>query len=171
MGVTSCKYCIFMYKVYFFFLMEVSFICVSYLWNMSRKFEVYVGLVDGARRHTQRLSFIAWVIFVPIGHLVSSGCSWLGEENNNVVEYSVIIEILPDALSHGISHLQVYLDAQLVVSQLNGVYHVDNCVLHRHFLKVCLLEHYFYYITYIHVPRCFNQLIDALENHVLDWHL
>jgi hypothetical protein len=42
-----------------------------------------------------------------------------------------VIELLHDALSHGISHLQVYLDAQLVVSQLNGVYRVYDPTLHR----------------------------------------
>jgi ribonuclease HI len=61
---------------------------------------------------------------------MSSGGICLGEATNNVVEYSVVIELLRDSLSHGISHLQVYLDAQLVVSQLNGVYHVYDPTLH-----------------------------------------
>ena len=38
--------------------------------------------------------------------------------------YSVIIELLRDAISHGIHSLEVRLDSQLVVSQLNGLYHV-----------------------------------------------
>jgi hypothetical protein len=42
------------------------------------------------------------------------------------------------AFSHGISHLRVYLDAQLVVSQLNGFYHVYDPTLHRTFLQVRL---------------------------------
>jgi hypothetical protein len=36
---------------------------------------------------------------------MSSGGIFLGEATNNVVEYSVVIELLCDALSHGISHL------------------------------------------------------------------
>ena len=48
----------------------------------------------------------------------------MGDATNNVAEYSTVIEFLHDALSHGISHLQIYLDAQLVVSELNGVYHI-----------------------------------------------
>jgi hypothetical protein len=79
--------------------------------------------------------------------------------------------MLCDALSLGISHLQVHLDAQLVVSKLNGVYFIHDPTLHRQFLRVHLLEHYFYYITYTHVPRCSNQLTDTLTNHVLDWHI
>jgi hypothetical protein len=41
-----------------------------------------------------------------------------------------MIELLRDALSHGIFFLWVYLDAQLVVSQLNGVYRVYDPTLH-----------------------------------------
>jgi ribonuclease HI len=55
---------------------------------------------------------------------MSSGGICLGDATNNVAAYSAIIELLRDALSCGISHLQVYLDAQLFMSQLNGIYHV-----------------------------------------------
>jgi hypothetical protein len=44
-------------------------------------------------------------------------------------------------------------------------------ILHRHFLRVRLLEHYFDYITYIHVPRRFNHMTDTLANQVLEWHV
>jgi ribonuclease HI len=138
---------------------------------MSSESEVYVGFADGASRHTRRLASATWVIFTPFGQLMSSGGICLGEATNNVVEYSAVIELLRDALSHGISHLRVYLDAQLVVSQLNGVYRVYDPTLHRRFLRVRLLEHYFDYITYIHVPRRSNQLTDTLANQVLDWHV
>jgi ribonuclease HI len=135
---------------------------------MSSESEVYVGFADGANRHTRRLSSAARVIFTPTGQLVSSGGVFLGESTNNVSKYNEVIELLCDALSHGISHLQVHLDAQLVVSQLNGVYYVHDPTLHRQFLRVHLLEHYFDYITYIHVPRCSNKLTDTLANHVLN---
>jgi ribonuclease HI len=62
--------------------------------------------------------------------LLSSGGICLGDATNNVIDYSTMIELLRDALSHGISHLQAYLDAQLVVSQLNGVYCIYDPTLH-----------------------------------------
>jgi ribonuclease HI len=83
---------------------------------------------------------MAWVIFTPQGQLLSSGGICLGDTTNNVAKYSAVLEFLHDALSHGISHLWVYLDAQLVVSQLNGVYCVYDPTLHRRFLRVRLLE-------------------------------
>ena len=114
---------------------------------------------------------MAWVIFTPQGQLLSSGGICLGDTTNNVVEYNAILELLHHALLHGISHLRVYLDAQLVVSQLNGIYRVYDPTLHRRFLRVRLLERSFDYITYIHVPRRLNQVKDNLANHVLDWHV
>jgi ribonuclease HI len=98
---------------------------------MSSESEVFIGYVEGASRNTWRLASIAWVIFTPQGQLLSSGGICLGNTTNNVPEYSVVIEFLRDALSFGISHLWVYLDAQLVVSQLNRLYHVHDTTLHR----------------------------------------
>ena len=79
--------------------------------------------------------------------------------------------MLRDTLSLGISHLRVYRDAQLVVSQLNRVYQIHDPTLHQRFLRVCLLERNFDYITYFHVPRRLNQITDTLANQILDWHL
>jgi ribonuclease HI len=138
---------------------------------MSSDSEVFIGYMDGASWHTRRLASPAWVIFTPQGQLLSSGGICLGDTTNNVVEYSAVIELLRDALSLGISHLRVYLDAQLVVSQLNRIYHVHDPTLHRRFLRVRLLERNFDYITYFHVPRSLNQMIDTLANNILDWHL
>jgi ribonuclease HI len=107
---------------------------------MSSESEVFIGYANGASRHTQRLSSAAWVIFTPRGQLLSSRGIFLGDTTNNVAKYSAVIELLHDALSFGISHLQVYLDAQLVVSQLNRVYRVHDLNLHRRFLGVRLLE-------------------------------
>ena len=138
---------------------------------MSSESEVFIGYADGASRHTQRLASIAWVIFKPQGQLLSSGGICLGDTTNNVAEYSAVIELLRDALSWGIYRPQVYLDAQLVVSQLNRIYRVHDPTLHRRFLRVRLLEHNFDYITYFHVPRILNQITYTLANHFLDWHL
>ena len=72
---------------------------------MSSESEVFIGYIDGSRWHTQRLSSAAWVIFKPRGQLLYFRGIYLGDTTNNVVEYSVVIELLCDALSFGISHL------------------------------------------------------------------
>jgi ribonuclease HI len=98
---------------------------------MSSDSEVFIGYAYGASRHTWRLSSVAWVIFTPQGQLLSFRGICLGYTKNNCIEYSAVIEFLHDALSLGISHLWVYLNAQLVVSQLKRVYRVHDPTLHR----------------------------------------
>jgi ribonuclease HI len=88
-------------------------------WKMSQDSSVFIGFTDGTSHHTQNLASTAWVIYSPMGQLIASGGACLGPSTNNVVEYSVVVELLHDAIVHGIQSLEVCLDAQLVVSQLN----------------------------------------------------
>ena len=133
--------------------------------------EMYVGFADGASRHTCNLALAAWVIYSPSGQLVAAGGACLGHAPNNVAEYTAVIELLWDALSRGITQLEVRLDSQLVVSQLNRAYQVRNPTLLRQFMQICLLERHFEVITFNHIPRNQNSLTDAYANYILDWHL
>ena len=100
----------------------------------------YIGFMDGVSRHAQHSASAAWVIYTPMGQVLSSGGICLRPSSNNVAEYSVVIELLRDAISHGVLSLEVRLDLELVVSQLNGLYHVRDLTLLRRFLRVRLLE-------------------------------
>ena len=81
------------------------------------------------------------------------------------------MEILSDAIAHGIRRLTVRLDSQLVILQLNGIYSVRNPAIYRMFLRVKILERKFDFIQYQHISRNLNTLTDSLENYVLDRHL
>ena len=82
-----------------------------------------------------------------------------------------MIELLCDAISNGILSLEDLLDSQLVVSQLIGMYCIRDPTLLRRSSRVRLLERQFDYITYIHIPKHYNQVVDLYANYVLDWHL
>ena len=96
---------------------------------MSMESSIYIGFVDGASHHTQNSAFATWVIYTPTGQVLSSGGVCLWPSSNNVAECSVVIELLWDAISHGVLSLEVHLDSQLVVSQLNGLYRVRDLTL------------------------------------------
>ena len=83
---------------------------------MSIESLVYVGFVDGASHHTQNSTSATWVIYTPMGQVLSSGGVCLRPSSNNVAEYSVVIKLLWDSISHGVLSLEVCLDSQLVVS-------------------------------------------------------
>ena len=69
---------------------------------MTSELIVYTGFVDGASRHTLNLASAVWVIYEPSGQLLSSGSTCLGPSTDNIAEYSVIIKLLLDSISHGI---------------------------------------------------------------------
>ena len=69
---------------------------------MLTKSSVYLGYNDGVSRHTQNLALASWVIYAWEGHVVSSGGVCLQPSSNNVVEYSVMIQLLHDSISNGI---------------------------------------------------------------------
>ena len=76
---------------------------------MPMESSIYIGFDDGASRHTQHLASTAWVIYTPTGQVLSSGGVCLRPYSNNVAEYSVVIELLRDAISHRVLSLEVCL--------------------------------------------------------------
>ena len=105
--------------------------------------ECFLGFAYGTSRHTCNLASVTWVIYSPSGQLVAARGACLGPASKNVAEYRVAIELLWDALSRGITQLEVHLDSQLVVSQLNRAYHVRNPIILRQFMQIRLLERNF----------------------------
>jgi ribonuclease HI len=157
---------VYIFSLFFIFSLLIKF---SLGWQMSMDSSVYLGFIDRDSRHTRNLASVAWVVYSHGGLLVSLGGVFLGLYMNNVAEYSFIIELLCDAISHGIHSLEVHLDSQLVVCQLNDSYRVCDPSLLRQFLRVQILEQIFDFITYHHIPRSSNYVSDAYANFVLDW--
>ena len=138
---------------------------------MTSESLIHTGFADGASRHTLNLASATWFIYEPSSQLLSSSSTCLGPSTNNIVEYSAIIELLLDAISHGIQRLVVHLDSQLAMLQLNSRYRVHYSSILQRYLRVKLLEKQFEFITYIHIPRSDNQLSNSLANFALDWHI
>lgn len=138
---------------------------------MSNLLETFIGYSDKASRRMQNLSSAALAIFSPSDKLVSFRGICIGQSINNIVEYSVLMELLTDAVSHGIHRLVVRLDLQLVILQLTGVYSVCGSTIYRMFLRVRILERQFDSIQYQHISRNLNTLTDSLENYVLNRHM
>ena len=78
---------------------------------MSTESSIYVGYADGASRHTQNSASTAWVTYKPTVQVLSSGGACFWPSSNNIAEYSVMIELLRDAISHGIRSIEVCIDS------------------------------------------------------------
>jgi hypothetical protein len=92
--------------------------CLNVIWSlplrnvvfdcqMSEYLLPYIGFADGASRSTQNLASIAWAIYAPTNELIYLRGVCLGRETNNITEYSIVIELLVDAISLGIHRLVV----------------------------------------------------------------
>ena len=68
---------------------------------MSIFSQTYISFTYGASRCTQNLSSAAWVIYSPSDELVSIHGICLSQTTNNIAEYSVVIELLADAITFG----------------------------------------------------------------------
>ena len=65
---------------------------------MYESFEPFFGYADGVSRSTKNISSAAWAIFTLNGELVGFQRICIGHSTNNIAEYSMLIELLSDAI-------------------------------------------------------------------------
>jgi ribonuclease HI len=94
----------------------------------------------------------------------------IGEATNNIAEYCALIAGLEIARQYDPQVLDCFLDSELVVKQVTGLYKVKNERIKRLFDEVKKLESIFNRITFTHVPRTHPQMriADKLVNLALD---
>ena len=131
----------------------------------------HIGYADRASHWTQNLASAAWALYSPSHELLHSNGICLGSTTNKKTEYTSIICLLSKSIHLHIHHLSILLDSQLFVLQLNNVYCVHDPCLFRKYLQVRLLSRHSDSITFTHIPRQFNQIVDNMDNLVLYWHL
>ena len=93
-----------------------------------------MGFDDGASKWSPNLALAAWVIYSPSYELIHIDGICMGTTTNNQDEYDGVNGLLAVALQIGIHHLDVFLDSQLLVSQLNNYYRVHDRCLFRKYL-------------------------------------
>ena len=102
------------------------------------------------------------------GELIKEKGDFLGACTNNEAEYRALTFGMALALESGVDELDCYLDSELVVKQLKGLYRVKNSSLSALFIKVKQLETKFKKIAYTHVKRELNKQADKIVNEILD---
>jgi len=87
----------------------------------------------------------------------------IGTATNNIAEYSALLRGLSEARSLGADEVQVFMDSELAVKQVKGLYKVKNHGLRPIFEKVVKLLKSFKRHSISHVPREQNALADSLS--------
>lgn len=101
------------------------------------------------------------------GEILSRGY-YLGLCTNNEAEYKALIHGLTEAAKTGCNRLIIFLDSELIVRQINGIYKVKAPTLKPLFSKVRKLLQSFESYSIQHVPRAENSRADSLANQGID---
>lgn len=123
---------------------------------------------DGGSRGNPGPSATGYVIYDESGQEMVAGGSYLGITTNNQAEYQAVLEAARVANDkYNPDTIEFYLDSQLVVNQMEGIYKIRNKDLWpvHAAIKETLKETQ---VSYIHVPRAENTAADAMVNQVLD---
>jgi ribonuclease HI len=87
---------------------------------------------------------------------------------NNQAEYNAFIDGLNIALKNGYTDLVCFLDSELVVKQINGIYKIKDEKIKSLMPLIQDLLKQFKSILINHIPREKNKLADKLVNITLD---
>lgn len=100
---------------------------------------------------------------------IKSEGGYLGQNTNNFAEYSALIKGLNFLKeNHPNIEVSVFLDSELVVKQLTGIYKIKNENIKHLVVSVRTLEESFKSIKYNHIPREKNHEADKQVNIALD---
>ena len=119
---------------------------------------------DGASRGNPGHSGIGVVIKDENNKIVKKVSRYIGQGTNNVAEYIALIVGLEEAAKLGVKALEIFLDSELLVKQIKGVYKVKSEHLKPLVFLVKYLSNSFPEITYKYIPREKNKEADKLAS-------
>lgn len=123
---------------------------------------------DGGARGNPGPAGIGVVLRSEDGSLNVEIAKSLEPTTNNVAEYTALIEGLQAAVDNEVTHLDIYLDSTLVVSQIKGEWKIKNDALRHLAVKARALLGKIRTWTIQHVPREENAEADRLANEAMD---
>lgn len=127
----------------------------------------YKLYTDGGARGNPGPAGIGFVLFEDDQNIYEFK-KYIGECTNNVAEYMALITALMYASQKEIKNVKCFLDSELVVKQLNGLYKVKHKDMIQLYNKVQELVKLFDKVTFANIPREQNKIADSLVNQALD---
>lgn len=122
---------------------------------------------DGGARGNPGPAGIGFVLSLPDQEPILHA-EYIGQATNNQAEYRALIAGLARADQEKIQQLDVFLDSQLLVEQMKGVYRVKNAGLRPLYDQAQQLAAHFIHLTFTHIPREKNKEADRLVNEAIN---
>ena len=123
---------------------------------------------DGACRGNPGFGGAGAVLLSVDGREIARAKKFLGHCTNNIAEYRALLLGLEEALKHGCRSISVFMDSELLVRQLQGIYRVKKPDLQPLMADARALLSRFDTWRVEHVRRSENVLADRLANEALD---
>ena len=123
---------------------------------------------DGGARGNPGPAGIGVVLTDGSGEVIGEIAAGIGVATNNVAEYKALIAGLELAHENGVTDLDVFMDSELVVSQIKGDWKIKNDALRRLAVEARRLIDRFEAWTLTHVRREKNSDADKLANQGMD---
>ena len=123
---------------------------------------------DGGARGNPGPAGIGVVLRSEHGDVIGEIAQGIGEATNNVAEYAALIAGLELALERGVTDIEIYMDSELVVSQLLGRWKIKKDTLRPMAVTARALMGRFDSFTLSHVRREANADADRLANQGMD---
>jgi ribonuclease HI len=123
---------------------------------------------DGASRGNPGPAAAGIVIEQGDGTILAQLGQYLGEMPNNQAEYRALILGLRLVTDRRPAAVDVYMDSELVVRQMTGVYQVRDATLQQLYREAMALVKVLPHVTFTHVRRAQNALADRLANQALN---
>jgi ribonuclease HI len=132
------------------------------------KGEAFILYSDGASRGNPGNGGGGAVLYDGSGAVIATVKRYLGVCTNNEAEYRALMLGLEEALKRGVKNLTIFLDSELLVRQIAGIYRVKNQnlqgLMHELRKLLSLLDAY----KVEHVMREKNKMADSLANEAID---
>lgn len=119
---------------------------------------------DGASKGNPGDAGIGVVISDEEGSVLREVAEYIGQQTNNVAEYSALLRGLKEAADLGATQIAICTDSELMVRQLTGVYKVKAANLKPLFEQAVMILRAFEKVSISHVLREFNKRADELAN-------
>jgi len=133
-----------------------------------KKLKIYT---DGGARGNPGPAAFGVAIIDEQGKTIYKKGQAIGIKTNNQAEYEGLIHALQWLVKNGkgIKTVEFFLDSNLIVNQMNGMFKVKAPKMRPLWLKAKQLEQSLNMdISYFHIPRELNQQADGLLNQALD---
>lgn len=129
---------------------------------MNSKGKRLILYTDGAAKGNPGPAGIGLVLLDEAGNIVEERSSPIGRATNNEAEYRALAWGLERAIAFGAKSIDIYLDSELVVMQIQGLYRVKNERLREVHNQIELLLDHFDNFVIRHVPRALNRRANDL---------